>query len=88
MCGVVLKEILGVIKACCECRVSNLRIDGSREEWILRTVLLKLSCCFLELPFILDEENQWNLSRFFVMNKSCEHNVTASPDDGSRLSVS
>jgi hypothetical protein len=25
---------------------------------------------------------------FFVMNKSCEHIVTGSPDDGSRLRVS
>lgn len=61
MYDVILKEILGVIKSCCECRVSNVRIDGSREEWVLRTVLQKLSCSFLKLPFILGEVNQWNL---------------------------
>jgi hypothetical protein len=85
---VTLQDILGAIKACCECRVSDLRIDGSREERILRTVLLQLSCCFLELPFILGEENPWNRSYFVVMNKECEHIVTGSPDDGSRLRVS
>jgi hypothetical protein len=48
-------DLVDVIKGFCVYKLPNLQIVKSRQEWVLRAVLPKLSCRFWELPVILCE---------------------------------
>lgn len=71
---VATKKILDVIKVCCKCRLSNLRIGGSLEESIFENSITEVVVWLPGIILYLGRGEPVEPVMFFiVMNKSCEH---------------